>query len=92
MDILSFWELTPFEFKLIVKAYKTKTQRQEEKEITLAYMTAYWVAQWFSKQKPPSLKKILAQGQKESSNTKRMMTGEEMFETVKKLHKALGGE
>jgi TRAP-type C4-dicarboxylate transport system substrate-binding protein len=88
LDILTFWELTPYEFGLIAKYQIEKLRTDYEEKVALAYMTAYWTAQWFSKKKPEPLNKIL----KLNSLKNREMDDEEMLTVVKSLHKALGGE
>lgn len=60
---------------------------EHEQRVTMAYMTAYWTNQWQSKKKPERLEKILNR----KTETK-CMTDNEMFNRVKLLHKALGGE
>lgn len=87
IDILTFWELTPKEFGLVVKAKTKRMQVDQEERITIAYMTALWTVQWQSKRKPKSLDSILGRDKKRTR-----MTDEEMFTTVRKLHKLFGGE
>lgn len=84
---LEFWELTPFEFRLMIKAYNARSEQEAQEKITLAYVNANWTAQWFGKQKPPSLEKIL-----NGNKPKEPMTAEQMLVMVKQLNAAFGGE
>lgn len=85
---LEFWHLTPFEFGLMVKSYSIKTKAENEERITLAYVNAYWNAQWMAgKSKPPTLEKILY-----PNKQKEAMTDEQMLERVKQLNAVFGGE
>lgn len=83
---LEFWQLTPFEFGLMVKSYSKKTEDENREKITLAYVNAYWNAQWMGgKNKPPTLESLL-------SKNKKQMTPEQMLEQVKQLNAIFGGE
>lgn len=85
---LEFWQLTPFEFNLMVRAYASKLEDERKEKITLTYMNAQWTAQWMGgKQKPPSLQKLLNTNEK-----KKAMTDEQMLNKVRQLNAALGGE
>lgn len=75
---------------LLEECHKKKKAKQEE-QITLAYITAMWAAQWFSKKQPKPLKQILEKLNNPQPQ-KKQMTDQEMFATVQMLHKALGGE
>ena len=79
--------MTPGEFAIIEEAYIEKQKQDEEDRITLAYMTALWAAQWFSKKPPKSLREILGR-----TKPKKQMTDEQIFNVVKALNLALGGE
>ena len=87
MNILDFWELTPYEIGIVAKAYQDRMKYEYEQSITMAYMTAYWTNQWQSKRKPLSLDKIL-----NTKKEEKVMTDKQMFEQVKKLNKLFGGE
>ena len=50
-------------------------------------MTAYWTAQWFSKQKPKKLSEIL-----NKKTVKKEMTDDEMMKVAMALNKVFGGE
>lgn len=67
----------------MVKAYNKQRKREEEEKITLAYMTAAWSRV----KKLPNLNQILKRNQ-----PKKDMTAKEMFERVKMLNVAFGGE
>ena len=89
---MTFWELTTYEFGLILKQHDRKAKEDQEEKITLAYMTALWTAQWQSKSrahKHKPLEEILGI---EKTPHKRVMTDEEMLKEVKKIHKVLGGD
>lgn len=83
---MDFWDLTPYEFGLMVKAYTNKREESAEEKITLAYMQAAWTIQFLGKKKP-DLKKILNKKNKENE-----MTDEEMLEKIKALNSMFGGE
>ena len=83
IDPLVFWELTPRELTVLVDAYEIEEKLQHEKDMAVAYLTAYW----HRVKKMPSLKEVL--GIKKPA--KRTQTPEEMLETVKRLNEAFGG-
>jgi len=84
---LDFWELTPFEIELMVKAYANKREEESKEKITLAYMNAMWTIQWLGKKKPEKLDKIL-----NGSKPKEPMSNEQMLNKVKELNAMFGGE
>lgn len=77
----TFWELTPLEFSILIKAFNEKEKREHDMRIVTAYLTAYW----HRVKKMPSLKQVLGQ------STKTKKTPEEMLEMVKRLNEAFGG-
>lgn len=79
--------MTPYELYLVAQVYKEKREEEHKEKITLAYINAAWTAQWFGKNKPRPLAKIL-----EGMNPKKAMTDEEMLKQVKALNTMLGGE
>lgn len=84
---LEFWELTPYELFLLIEAHKQKTEQETEEKITLAYINAFWTAQFaVGKKKPPSLDKILNKKAKPKK-----MSPEEMLAEVKRLNVMFGG-
>lgn len=88
---LDFWQLTPFELGLMVKSYSVKMEAENQEKITLAYVNAYWNAQWMSgKSKPPTLEKLL--NSNKPTKTKKPMTAEQMLERVKQLNAVFDGE
>lgn len=89
MNVLEFWEVTPKEFEIVADAFMERMKTEQNEKITLAYMTAAWAAQWFSKRQPEPLEKIL--GKAEKSEQKKM-TPEEILKTVMAQNMALGGE
>jgi hypothetical protein len=82
MDIREFWEITPSELFLKVKAYQNKLKRNEQLNIYNAYLSAYWQRV----KKMPSLKEVF-----ESKDEKKQSSAEELFEKVKQLNAKLGG-
>lgn len=91
IDVLTFWELEPFEFGMMIDEYYRRRSEKQEEHVTLAYMTAAWTAQWFSKRQPKPLQQILTKIKK-PTNEKKHMTDDEMFKTIQILNKALGGD
>lgn len=87
---LEFWELTPYELSLIIKAYVKRKEEESKERISLAYINAMWTIQWLGKKSnhPKPLKEILDSIGKE----KKVMTDEQMLAVVKSLNAALGGE
>lgn len=73
-----------YELNFYIEEYKERTQGEQEERLILAYLNAAWQRS----KRMPSLNKLL--GKKEP--VKKVMSDEEMFEKVKMLHKALGGE
>jgi hypothetical protein len=82
LDILTFWELTPYEFGLNVDAYLKKTKRESNERWTQAFAIAHWQRV----KKMPNLEKILGK-----EKTKKEMSDKEMFRVVTALNKAFGG-
>jgi hypothetical protein len=82
LDILTFWELTPYEFSLKVKAYSKKIKQEQEEKLVLTYLGAAWQRS----KKMPSLKQVLGK-----QETNKQMTPEEMLRKVIALNKAFGG-
>ena len=81
---MEFWNLTPFEFSLIINSYSQRREEEAEEKITLAYINAAWTVQFLGKNKP-KLDKIIKKKKKE-------MTNEEMLNQVKLLNNLMGGE
>lgn len=86
---LEFWELTPYELSLMVKAYAKRKEEESKEKITLAYLNAAWTIQWLGKKSnhPKPLKAILGE-----NKHKKVMTDEEMLAQVKALNAMFGGE
>lgn len=82
---LEFWELTPYEFSLVVNAYSKRREEEAEEKLTLAYINAMWTIQFLGKNKP-KLDDVL------KKNHKKEMTDEEMLNQIKLLNNILGGE
>ena len=81
---MEFWNLTPFEFSLIINSYSQRREEEAEEKITLAYINAAWTVQFLGKNKP-KLDKIIKKKKKE-------MTNEEKLNQVKLLNNLMGGE
>lgn len=86
ITISEFWELTPYEISIIIKAKNQAREEETKEKIAVAYMTALWTAQWFSKKKPKPLDEILQIKQKKE------MSDQEMLAQVKNLNAIFGGE
>lgn len=83
INILDFWELTPAELELTIKAYNENKKEKQEERLILTWLGAAWQRS----KKMPDIKKIL-----NKTPTQKKMTDEEMLEQVKKINIALGGE
>jgi hypothetical protein len=81
---LEFWELTPYEFSLIVNSYVKKKEEETDEKITLAYINALWTIQFLGKDKP-KLDDFL------NKKHRKEMTDEEMLNQIKLLNNVLGG-
>lgn len=88
MSPLEFWELTPYELSLKVKAYSQKRTEETKEKITIAYLNSLWTIQWIGKKRPKPLKDILDSIGKE----KKIMTDEQMLKRVKMINAIFGGE
>ncbi len=86
-----FWELTPYEFNLIVESYYNRKKEQFKEKLSLEYYNAMWTIQWLGKrsQHPEPLEKILDNLYKEKK--KKIMTDEQMLNQVKILNSLFGG-
>lgn len=82
---MEFWQVTPYEFSLMVNSYAKRREEEAEEKITLAYINAAWTVQFLGKNKP-KLDKILNKKKK-----KKEMTDEEMLNQVKLLNNLMGG-
>jgi hypothetical protein len=83
LDLMTFWELTPYEFSLVVDAYIKKEKKREKDRLAQAYLGAAWQRA----KKLPNLKKLL-----EIEEQNKKMTNEEMLLKVKQLNAAFGGD
>ena len=84
MSPLEFWELTPYEFSLVVNSYVKRREEEAEEKLTLAYINAAWTIQFLGKNKP-KLDDVLRKKHKKE------MTDEEMLKQIKLLNNVLGG-
>jgi hypothetical protein len=82
IDPLTFWELTPAELSILIKAYQERMKREHEQQVVNAYLTAYW----HRVKKMPSLKEVLGH-----QTEKKKKTPEQMLEVVKQLNATFGG-
>lgn len=73
-----------YELNLYIEDYKDRTKNEQEERLILTYLNAAWQRC----KRMPNLNKLL--GMKEPE--KKKMTDIEMFEKIKMLNKALGGE
>jgi hypothetical protein len=83
LDLMTFWELTPFEFSLVVNAYIEKEKQKEKDRLAQTYLGAAWQRA----KKLPNFKKLLGMEQPQKK-----MTNEEMLLKVKQLNAAFGGD
>ena len=83
LPLSEFWNMTPYEFFILVESY---TEREEERGKELI-IQAYYTEAFARMKKLPKLEKIL-----NSTKPKRKQTDEEMLRIVEKLNKKLGGE
>jgi hypothetical protein len=82
LDILTFWELTPYEFSLMVNAYTKRTKQEQEDKLVLTYLSSAWQRA----KKMPSLESIIGK-----QTSKKEMSDSEMLRVVMALNKAFGG-
>lgn len=71
------------ELNLYIDEYKDRIKSEQEERLILTYLNAAWVRC----KRMPSLNKVLGKNEP----VKKKMSDEEMFEKIKMLHKALGG-
>lgn len=83
INVLDFWELTPYEFSLTVEAFNKNKEEEQEEKLTLVWLGAAWQRA----KKMPRLREIL-----NKIETPQKMTDEQMLKKVKALNSALGGE
>lgn len=88
LRILDFWELTPFEFSLMVKEYIDKAQQLKKDQITMAYLVAYW-----GRVKDlPQLSEVLNDLSKNDKSKNPEQSAEQMLVAIKAMNAAMGGE
>lgn len=78
-----FWDMTPAELGIMIRAFNEKTKADHKNELTLAYLTAYW----HRVKKMPKLKEVL----NEEEPKKKKMTAQDMLNEIKRLNEAMGG-
>lgn len=82
LSLSEFWNMTPYEFFILVEGY---TEREEERSKELI-IQAYYTEAFARMKKLPKLEKIL------NSTKPKKQTDEEMLRVVEELNKRLGGE
>lgn len=82
INILDFWELTPFELGVAIRGYAKRREQEQRESIYQAYLISRWV--WA---KRVNIKSIL----KTKEPPKKEMTDEAMLEQIKALNKLFGG-
>lgn len=75
--------MTPYELSLYVKAYNRDKKAEQEAQITQAYLTAAWQRA----SKMPKLENVL-----KAKSKKKQMTDKQLFNMVRALNAAFGGE
>lgn len=83
LSLTEFWNMTPYEFFILVEGY---TEREEERSKGLIAQ-AYYTEAFARMKKLPKLEKIL-----NASKPKKKQTDEEMLRVVEELNRRLGGE
>lgn len=83
LPLNEFWNMTPYEFFILVEAY-TEDEEERSKELIIQ---AYYTESFARMKKLPKLDKIL-----KSTKPKRKQTDEEMLRVVEELNRKLGGE
>lgn len=83
LPLNEFWNMTPYEFFILVEAY-TENEEERSKELIIQ---AYYTEAFARMKKLPKLDKIL-----KSTKPKRKQTDEEMLRVVEELNRKLGGE
>lgn len=83
LPLTEFWNMTPYEFFILVEAY-TENEEERSKELIIQ---AYYTEAFARMKKLPKLDKIL-----NSTKPKKKQTAEEMLRVVEELNRRLGGE
>jgi hypothetical protein len=83
ISLSQYDEMTPYELKLFAQVFTEKQQRENDEKLTLVWLGEYW----HRIKKLPTLNEAL--GKKDEP--KKLMTDDEMLETVKKLNAKFGG-
>ena len=83
LPLNEFWNMTPYEFFILVEAY-TEDEEERSKELIIQ---AYYTEAFARMKKLPKLEKIL-----NSTKPKKKQTDEEMLRVVEELNRKLGGE
>lgn len=83
LPLTEFWNMTPYEFFILVEAY-IENEEERSKELIIQ---AYYTEAFARMKKLPKLEKIL-----NSTKSKKKQTDEEMLRVVEELNRRLGGE
>lgn len=80
---MEFWQLTPYEYDVIVKAYIKREESNFEQRVFQAWQTANLTRA----EKLPNFNELM-----NKANKPEPQSAEQMLATVKMLHAALGGD
>ncbi len=83
LPLTEFWNMTPYEFFILVEAY-TENEEERSKELIIQ---AYYTETFARMKKLPKIEKIL-----NSTKPRKKQTAEEMLRVVEELNRRLGGE
>jgi len=86
VSVAEYGDLTPRELLLIVDEYNSRTQREREESLTMAYMAAYLQRA----KRMPSLQKLLEDCKPKQPQT--LQTPEQILAAVKQLQAKLSRE
>lgn len=85
LSVTEFNELTPYEFKIIVDDFMQKEKERAERELSIAYTTAYF-------HRVERLEPLDTYRKQMNGETKKKaMTSEEMLQKVMELNAKMGG-
>ena len=89
ITITEFEELTPYEFKLIADVFMEKEKAEAEKDLMVAYMTAYF-------HRVEKLESFETYRQRldgvEVEPVKKEMSVDEMLQKVMQIHESMNGQ
>ncbi len=82
IDPLRFWEMTPSELSSMVRGYNRKTELEQENQLVVAYLGAYW-------NRVKSMPKLSDVVGKKSQKPKQDANA--MLDEIKRINLSLGG-